>query len=680
MSLRRCVWALVISMMVCRLWSSAWAGQPEQDKWWLQPQRLLQTNLREIDATMDIDKYLQEVKDFGANVVLFNVGGIVANYPTDLENHWRNTFMDGDMVGTVLSRLHKEGIRMIGRFDFSKINEKFAAKNPDWLYVSESGQNVNYNGQVHTCVSGGYQQEYMFKILGEALDRYPLDGVFFNMIGYTTSDYSGNYHGLCQCDNCKRLFEKFANMELPKTANKNNPAYRKYRQFTRMMTDRQFRRVNEFLKAKRPDLAICTYTSTGVDVIRKESNRPLGQGPYHDTELANWTLLTCGERQLACAAVYFIRIPYRHIAVSPYLTTRRLWQQMVNGAWLDFYCIGPLQRQEDRTGLDLAAGIYNFHKDNEQWLIHTKSAAQIALVRGGELEYEGLMQILFENQVPFMFTQIDSKQLSDYSLVIVPDAGGLDLNQCRILDNYVKNGGMLLITKKVPKELQCLGPVRFESTRPKEKGAYVRIRPEDRRRFKRPLLDKIDLVFLSGDFNVYEPKGGVEGLLRLIPQDMFGPPEKCYYRKVSNHPALLYNQYAKGQAACFTFDIGTHYQTQCHQGHADLVIGAIDHVLGLERRLNVKTSQLVEVTHRISHDGAFEWLGLFNHSGQLNNALHAPVPINNIKISLTSLRDVKTVRLLKDKQQLGFSVMKNGQVNVTVPKLRHYEIVLFEYK
>ena len=30
--------------------------------------------------------------------VLFNVGGIVANYPTDLTYHWRNTFMHGDLV------------------------------------------------------------------------------------------------------------------------------------------------------------------------------------------------------------------------------------------------------------------------------------------------------------------------------------------------------------------------------------------------------------------------------------------------------------------------------------------------------------------------------------------------------------------------------------------------------
>jgi len=65
----------------------------EIDRWWLEPQRMVQTNLREIDATMDLDRYVREIKDFGANVVLFNVGGIVANYPTDLRYHYRNPYM-----------------------------------------------------------------------------------------------------------------------------------------------------------------------------------------------------------------------------------------------------------------------------------------------------------------------------------------------------------------------------------------------------------------------------------------------------------------------------------------------------------------------------------------------------------------------------------------------------------
>ena len=455
------------------------ADEAVVDKWWLAPHRMLQTNLREIDATMDIDRYVQDVKELGADVVLFNVGGIVANYPTELEYHWRNTFMQGDLVGTVLPRLHAEGIRVIGRFDFSKINEQYAAAHPDWLYVSEKGEHVNYNGQVHTCVSGGYQQEYMFKILGEAIDRYTLDGVFFNMIGYQRSDYSGNYHGICQCDNCRRLFQEYSSMDLPAHQSE-SPEYRKYVEFTRMMIDRQFHRVNSFLKSKRPDLAICTYTSSGVDVIRKESNRPLGQGPYHDTDKAKWTLLTCGERQLANAAVHFIEIPYRHAAVSPYLTARRLWQHMVNGAWLDFYCIGPLQRQEDRTNLNVLKELFQFHKNNEHWLVGTLPAGQVGVVRRGDSEYEGIVEILAENHVAYELTEIEAGQLAPFPIVIVPDADRIAAQQATLLDDYVAQGGRLLLTGRIPNKLRCLTDATYQHTMTVEQGGYIRIRPEDR--------------------------------------------------------------------------------------------------------------------------------------------------------------------------------------------------------
>jgi hypothetical protein len=613
-------------------------------------------------------------------VVLFNVGGIVANYPTDLDCHWRNTFMKGDLVGTVLARLHAEDIRMIGRFDFSKINEKFAARHPEWLYVSETGKNVNYNGQVHTCVSGGYQQEYMLKILGEAVDRYPLDGVFFNMIGYTRSDYSGNYHGVCQCENCKHLFKQYSGLELPRSADDGDPAYRKYQQWTNMMKDRQFTRVHDFLKAKRPDLAICTYTTTGIDVIRKESNRALGQGAYHDTDKAKWTLLTCGRRQLANAAVHFIRIPFRHAAVSPYLTVRRVWQQMINGAWLDFYCIGPLQRQEDRTGLDLTGSLYRFHADNQRWLMQTRPAAQVALMRRGNEEYNGLLQILSENHIAFELTRFEDPALATYSLVIVPDAGNLNEQRCDALDKYVAGGGKLLLTGKIPNQLECLAPVHFQQTRPEEKGSYVRIRPQDKQKLKSVDLEKLDLVFLNGPFHVYEcGSADVKGLLRLIPGDMFGPPEKCYYRHVSDTPALLYQEHGRGAAACFPWDIGAHYERQCHQGHARLVVGTVDSLLGLDRNLRVTTSPLVEVTHRQGEDGTFEWVALFNHSGRRGNALHAPLPIANVRIDLKPHRQVRTVRLLNNGETPAFSTQSRGRISVVLPELTHYEIVLFEY-
>lgn len=650
--------------------------------WWLTPQRLIQTNLREIDATMDIDRYVQEVQEFGANVVLFNVGGIVANYPTQHPTHWKNTLMEGDLVDTVLKRLHGKGLRVIGRFDFSKVNEHYAKDHPEWLYVSEKGENVNYNGQVHTCASAPYQQEVMFEILGEAIDRYPLDGVFFNMIGYPRSDYSGNYHGICQCEHCKAAFQELTGMVLPATADDNDPAYKRYGDFVRTMKDRQFTKVQTFLKGKRPDLCICTYTTTGVDVIRKESNRPLGRGTYEDTEKAKWTLLTCGERQLANAAVHFIRIPYRHSAVSPYLTTRRLWQQMTNGAWLDFYCIGPLQRQEDRTGLAEAAGIYNFHKDNEPYLISTTSAAQLGVVKRGDAEFNGILQILSERQVPFDLTVINPERWRDYEVVIVPDAGSLDENLCSAIDEYVFSGGKVLLTGKLPPGLKSLGETKLMETRPREKGAYIRIRPEDRQRFKRPLMDKLDLVFLDGAFHVYSLDQGVQGWLRLIPQDMFGPPEKCYYRVVSDHPALLVKDHEQGRIACFPFAIGSHYQAQCHQGHAELLMGVLDGILETRRRLQVKTHPLVELTHRMDSAGSFEWVGLYNHTGHNLNAFHQPIPISNVQIELTPRKQVKRVRLLSYDQELKIRHhdRRTHGISVVVPRLKHYDVVLFEYE
>jgi hypothetical protein len=677
-NMKRFISSLVYSIVCLCLIKPVLADTTEESRWWLKPHRMLQTNLREIDATMDIEKYMRDVKDLGANVVLFNVGGIVANYPTELHYHYRNPHMKGDLVGTVLKRLHKEDIRVIGRFDFSKINQKFAAEKPEWLYVSEKGENVNYNGQVHTCVSGGYQQEYMFKILGEAVTRYPLDGVFFNMIGYQKGDYSDNYHGLCQCQACKKKFREFCGMELPATRDESNPAYKKYVEFTRFMSDKQFHRVHDFLKAKRPNLAICTYTTAGVDVIRKESNSALGRGTYYDTEKAKRTLHEVGERQLANTAVHFIAIPYRHSAVSPYLTIRRLWQQMVNGAWVDFYCIGPLQRQEDRLCLDLLRQLYRFHAANERWLTQTNPAGEVGLVRRGEHEYNGLFKILCENQVAFDLINLDYGHLKRHPLVIVPDAGKLNQNQCRALDDYVSGGGKLLLTGKLPHGLKCVDSIEYMRTRATERGAYIRIRGEDRDRLGRSNLEKLDLVFLQGPFHVYESKTQDEGLLRLIPADMFGPPEKCYYRHVSNHPALFYKQPGRGAVAFFPWSIGAHYEQQCHAGHASLVMGTMDHLLKLDRRLVVTASPLVEVTHRAGRNGKFEWVSLFNHSGQRGKALHRPVPITGIRIELKPKKPVKCVRLLKAERELDFATDANGRVSVQVPRLNHYEIVLFE--
>lgn len=400
--------------------------------WWNRtPIRLIQTNLREIDALMDVDAFVKSIEGASANVVLINVGGIVANYPTKLPFHYRNTFMKGDLVGDLLKRLHAKGIRVLGRFDMSKINETLAAKKPEWLYVGTDGKNVNYNGQVHTCLNGGYQQQYTFDILRETVQNYNLEGIFFNMPGYTTSDYSGVYHGICQCENCKKRFHDSTGMTLPVKEDMSDPVYRRYNAFRKTTSEELFTRVGNFIKQQNPKLIICTYTDAGVDLTRMESSSwltPEYEWNYFSTDHVKRVLGSYKDRTPSNLLQYFLAIGYRHIATSPNISRVWVLENMLNGAPLDVHVIGTLVNQQDRRFIPIMNEIYRFHKVNEKLFTNVEPVSNVALIRGSKEEYMGLIKLLSEEHIIYDVIEpaaIGStrmpKKLQEYDAFILGD-------------------------------------------------------------------------------------------------------------------------------------------------------------------------------------------------------------------------------------------------------------------
>jgi hypothetical protein len=88
-----CVVSTLLTNVSFPQWTGIDPGHYDTTWWNRTPIRLIQTNLREIDALMDVDAFVKSIEDASANVVLLNVGGIVANYPTKLPFHYRNTYM-----------------------------------------------------------------------------------------------------------------------------------------------------------------------------------------------------------------------------------------------------------------------------------------------------------------------------------------------------------------------------------------------------------------------------------------------------------------------------------------------------------------------------------------------------------------------------------------------------------
>ncbi len=80
---------------------------PAQTGWWnTGPVRWVQTNLREVDASLDTHRLVSQLAEMRANVVLMGMGGISAYYPTKVEFHYPSPYLPAghDMFGDVVKK------------------------------------------------------------------------------------------------------------------------------------------------------------------------------------------------------------------------------------------------------------------------------------------------------------------------------------------------------------------------------------------------------------------------------------------------------------------------------------------------------------------------------------------------------------------------------------------------
>ncbi|MCW3089448.1 MAG: putative glycosyl hydrolase 6 [Ferruginibacter sp.] len=671
--------------------------------WWNRaPYRLVQTNLREIDATMDVAAYVQSMVDASANIVLINVGGIVANYPTQLPFQFRNNFMKGDLVGDLVKGLHAKGIKVIGRFDFSKINETLAAKKPEWLYVSTAGKNVNYNGQVHTCPNGGYQQEYSMEILKEAITAYPLDGIFFNMIGYTTSDYSGTYYGICQCENCSKKFHDFGGHDLPVKSDMSDPVFREYNAFKKKTADKLFEQIKDHIKALNPKLMINTYAEAGVDMIASESGAELTpeyEWNYSATDNVKRVLGSYKDRSPGNLLIYFQAIGYRHVGTSPNMAKTWLLENLLHGAPLGFVVVGTLVNYEDRIFIPTLNNLYGFHKANEKLFTNVEAVNKVALIRGSKDEYEGLIKLLTEEHIMYdiiepsvLGTSRTPRKLEEYEAVILGDVSNMDDRLIGVVDAYVKNGGKVLATGFTSTRdilgkplnhirLQSLGVDPVYEPFQRAKSTYLKISTTDKTALGERAFKDFSIMMLYSDFMKCRPATTAKGYMNFLPATRFGPPEKAYFtqEEITAFPGLISNDFGKGKSVFIPWELGAQYLAKGHYMHRRLFVSALDNLLNVERTLVTNASPMIELSHLANRNGAFEWIGMINHSGQIGGSLLEPVAIYNTNIRFKPVKAIKELRLMRAGISLNFK-QENGWVECTVSKLDDFEMILCLYK
>ena len=629
--------------------------------------------MREIDVEgLDAERFVEDLKSFHANAVMVNFGGTMANYHSDVEDHYINPRITAE-TDAELKRLvklcHEAGIKVIARTDFSKMNVSVLDKHPDWAYREGDDLEVlDSNGYVSTCQNGGFQQAFMDKVITEIIERFNVDGIYCNMGGFMIVDYNVKLHGPCQCDNCRQAFKVQFNMELPKKdvpfANMADPAVQAYQKFKAMVTAAQKKRVAQLIKKVNPDVAYCS-----VDYVRQESNTEMGRAlPHWQYSAASNTraIIGCGT-DADNADVDMMGFCARETSVSPALQEYRLWQALSNFGGLDYFIMGRLDNKKDTSSYGRVRKVFSYAARNERLLLDSRSDAKVLLVRDSyqipNPEERGWVRMLTELHIPFdetLTASLGSKINGGYSLIILPDKPRLSADICDALAGFVSGGGSIVASGKASPALSVLGvqpgkPVAAD-------GAYIELSDTDRDVL--PELSCRGPVPMGKGYNSYTRLTASE-VCRIMPPQSFGPPEVCYCNEEpTGLYGLLLNDHGKGKAVYMPWNPGSLYYSEGYDIWMEFVSSVLLDVIGVSQ-VSRSMSPMVEVT--VGKSGNRAVVHLVNGTGHFGTSFFDPVPVD-AEFEIPWDKENASIENLDAAGNVEFSI-RDGKLRVKVPGL-----------
>lgn len=648
------------------------ASATDSKSWWKRPYRMVQTNLRQTDALYDQKALAREVKAFGADVLLYNIGGIYAFYPTQLELHAINPHMKGDALGDAIEAAHSEGLALVGRYDMSKATRLGYEAHPDWFVHNAKGEALEYNGTYQACVNGGWYQDYALEIISESLGKYDVDGVFFNMFGYTNFTYSGHYFGTCACDNCRRRFHDMYGKSLPLKEDFSDPSYADYLEFKDRTSLELRAKVYRHIKKTAPKVAMTGHRGDS-DLIRMETqravDRPQPEWPYQAGEQARWGQAYGQGKTVSSTSANFIDFAWRFVAeTGPYQLVRAA-QQLASGATLDFYLLGVMD-QDDKSAFADTSKLFHWHKANERHYMGLKPASKVALYHshaivpghgaGGyakrpasghlaEASFRGAYRALVEARIPFdlvvdeIITGKDGdKVLAQYEALVLPNVTCMSDAEAQVIDAWVEAGGVLLATaetglydhKGAMRETPALASLPI-SDRPMPrrdmKGAYFRVAPGEL-----PIGDDVKLLMLDHSYYVAQAKDGVETVLKLLPPQRFGPPELCFPDYESDMPGAIIGSHGKGKAIYVPWHAeALYYRDSLPHTRTFLVDLVARHIAPPPAR--VEGDGALELTVQSQAETGKTLVHLVNYSGQRNNLYEKAPALHGLRLGVRNV-------------------------------------------
>lgn len=619
-------------------------------KWWMKnDMRMIQNNIRDIDdRDMDIDREIAWLESMHANCLQIGCGGITAHHITHLDCQKQNPFMHGDFLGEVVEKCHQHGIKVIARFDFSKTHDSYLEEHPDWYSRTKDGEVVRYHDTVATCVNGEYQRRLSLDIIKEVITNYPVDGIFFNMFGYITKDYSGNYFGICRCENCKRLFKQMYGYELPQREDISDPAYQAYVEFKRVTVHDLLKSVYDMVKGINDDIAISTYALDYVDIVRNESNsavdRPLPHWVYDSPDNVAMIEDSFPDKIVSNCAINAVDIPYRFMGVSDVFNRLRLYGNLAAGSGLDWCIIGNFDDYPDRSNFDGVKEVFAFHERHAQYFGHFVTKRKVLIVTNGyrfieddNAEFRGIYKMLKEAHVQFSEIMVEAlpchlDELAQYECIILPGIRHLPRQVVEVLESFpgclISTGSSL---RGEEESLSRLFGVCLKERESSVRGTYLKMAPDSvfpdfARRGQR-------WIYLDLPYDHMTIDGDAQGWMPLVASSMYGPPERCFGHVETEEPmASMWHKHIY-----LPWSLGALYMKQGYEEMKRVLFDLLDVVQPIPKEYDTNAPEMVEIFLDQTQEGYY-LLQLRNLTGFNGSTFFKPLHLKDLYVRFTNIK------------------------------------------
>ncbi|MEQ3553227.1 alpha-amylase family protein [Pseudonocardia nematodicida] len=656
--------------------------------WWNAPFRMFQTNIREIDAGMDVERVLDGIESYGADAWLLSCGGIVSNYPTGLAHQTRNPALaqrtSGDLIGDAVTAAARRGVRVLARMDFSKIDRPVAEAHPDWCYLAPDGTRQVHQGLTSVCPSGGYYQEKIFEVLGEILGRYRIDGFFFNWMGFNEVDYEKRYRGVCRCVACVAAFAGRLGGTLP--TGPASPGYVEWQRLTHDTIDVLLARARDFIAARRPDAPLIMRDT--ADIMFHEANNALGRPlwPHRTSENVSVARSYRPHVPVLVNSVAFLDMPYRLVSEEPRQFEQYLLEASARGAYPSTYIMGTPD-EFSYAALRTGSSVIRFHRDHHDVYTGLVPAARTAIVRADPFkadrpehsttEFQGLWTALLERHVPFdallenrVAEMARNSSLDRYALLVLPDLGPLDDDVAAALDGFVERGGRLLLT----------GSTGLRDGRGQLAGAgvdTVLVSNTTRESTWSSAIvgdDGGSLLPILGEFHVVRTRPGAKTRMSVLSTAPYGPPEKCYGHLAVDRPPHIGFARGAGRTVTLPWTPGRAYREIGLGAVGDVVAEAARDLLGPGADVDTDLPAQVEVV--LGRSGAGLVVHLRNLTGHRGQSFGDPVRIGAGHRLTLRVPGISSVRSLVDSGPLETTLDGDGHTTVALPALDVFEVLV----